>query len=272
MSALILAAFAWQSRAVLHRHVAVHLHNWHTALLPPAAEPLIFLVAFGIGLGSQVPGVPWRGGQVPYLAYVGPGMIAYTAFITAFFQSLYGAFIRMHYQRTWEGQLTTQIELPHVIWGEILWAASQASAYIAALCVFLVVLDLGGWLELQLLALPVAVLLAVIGAVAFASLGLLFCALVPTVEHCNLPVFLVGLPVAFVSSTYFPVSGFHPVIDYALLANPLHHLAEAVRGLLHARSWSLSALCFLLEVMALVSVLVPLTHRLLRRRILGESN
>ena len=35
-------------------------------------------------------------------------MLAYATFMTARLQSLFGAFIRMRYRRTWEGQLTTQ--------------------------------------------------------------------------------------------------------------------------------------------------------------------
>jgi hypothetical protein len=46
-------ALAWQSRAVLARHLRVHLRNWHTALVPPLAEPLVMLLAFGVGLGAQ---------------------------------------------------------------------------------------------------------------------------------------------------------------------------------------------------------------------------
>ena len=34
-------AFAWQSRAILGRHIRVHVRKWHTALLPPVMEPLI---------------------------------------------------------------------------------------------------------------------------------------------------------------------------------------------------------------------------------------
>ena len=48
------AAFAWQSRAVVERHLRVHMRNWHTAFLPPALEPVTSLLAFGLGLGSYV--------------------------------------------------------------------------------------------------------------------------------------------------------------------------------------------------------------------------
>ena len=49
MTGLLTAAFAWQSRAVVERHLRVHLRNWHTAFLPPALEPVTNLLAFGLG-------------------------------------------------------------------------------------------------------------------------------------------------------------------------------------------------------------------------------
>jgi drug/metabolite transporter (DMT)-like permease len=105
--------------------------GWHIKVLPPALEPVTMLIAFGLGLGAYVTAIEWRGREVSYLSFVAPGMLAYAAFMTPFFQALYAAFIRMHYQRTWEGQLTTQIEMHHVVWGEILWAAVLGTVYLA---------------------------------------------------------------------------------------------------------------------------------------------
>src|SRR4026208_920319 len=89
------------------------------------------LLAFGLGLGGYVASLTWQGRPIEYMSYVAPGLLAYATFMTAIFQSLFGAFIRMRYQRTWEGQLTTQIELTHVIWGEVLWAGLLATMYVA---------------------------------------------------------------------------------------------------------------------------------------------
>ena len=128
---LLAAAFDWQSRAVVGRHLRVYLRNWYTAFLPPAMEPVTMLLAFGLGLGGWLGNLTWHGRAIDYMSFVAPGMLAYAAFLTPMFQGLYGAFIRMHYQRTWEGQLTTQIELRHVVWGEILWAAMLGTTYVA---------------------------------------------------------------------------------------------------------------------------------------------
>ena len=131
------AAFEWQSRAVVARHLRVYMRNWHTAFLPPAVEPVTMLVAFGVGLGGYVATLTWQGRPIEYMTYVAPGLLAYATFMTATFQSLFAAFIRMRYQRTWEGQLTTQVELHHVVWGEILWAALLSTSYAAIVSVVL---------------------------------------------------------------------------------------------------------------------------------------
>src|SRR5689334_23967364 len=108
------------------------------------------LLAFGAGLGGYVMSLTWQGRPVEYMTYVAPGMLAYATFMTAVFKSLFGAFIRMRYQRTWEGQLTTQIELRHVVWGEILWAAVLTTTYVVIVAIVLAVCQAIGLLHLDL--------------------------------------------------------------------------------------------------------------------------
>src|SRR5947209_11222010 len=100
-------------------------------------------------------GIQWNGRSVGYMNFVAPGMLAYATFITAVFQSLFGAFIRMRYQRTWEGQLTTQIDLRHVVWGEILWAALLTTSYVAIVALVLSGCQALGLIHLDLGLLPV---------------------------------------------------------------------------------------------------------------------
>ena len=262
------AALEWQSRAVVARHLRVYLRNWHTAFLPPAVEPVTMLVAFGIGLGGYVATLPWQGRPVEYLTYVAPGLLAYATFMTAIFQSLFAAFIRMRYQRTWEGQLTTQVALPHVVWGEVLWAGLLATMYVAIVALVLAALRMAGLLAIEVALLPVLLPIVFVAGCAFAALGLCFTAIVPTIDHMNLPVFLLVLPMGMLSSTYFPLA--HPWLVGLNLVNPLHHLAEAFRGLLIGGP-VLGHLVGVLGLSALMlGVLVPLDLRLLRRRVLGD--
>jgi lipooligosaccharide transport system permease protein len=263
------AAFEWQSRAVVARHLRVYLRNWYTSFLPPALEPITFLLAFGLGLGAYMTGgIDWQGRRIGYMDFVAPGMLAYATFITSVFQALFGAFVRMRYQRTWEGQLTTQIGLRHVVWGEILWAAVLTTSYVAIVSLVLSGCDALGLIDLRLGRLPAVLPIVFVSACGFAAMGLCFTALLPTIDHMNLPIFLVILPMGFVSATYFPLS--NPVVERISTLNPVYHLAEGLRGLLLGAGGAghLAALAVLVVVM--LAVLVPLDMRLLRRRVLGD--
>lgn len=263
-------AFAWQSRAVLMRHVRVHLRNWKTITVPPVCEPLIMLLAFGVGLGSQMEGITWAGEPVAYLPYLAPGVLAYTAFMSSFFQSLFAAFIRMHFQKSWEGQLTTQVRMEHVVWGEALWAATLATSYAVIVGVVLAGFGIFGALSLHWWTLPLVVPLLFLAALAFSTIGLFFTAILPSIDHMSLPFFLLIIPVGFASSTYFPLPE-HPAIAWPAQLNPLHHLAEGLRHLLLRGQFTVhlpvaGGLC-----LALMAVLFPLDLRLLRRRVFGEA-
>jgi len=263
-------AFAWQSRAILGRHLRVHLRNWHTVTLPPVCEPLIMLLVFGVGLGRQIGSLTWQGRSVDYLHYLAPGILAYTAFMAAFFQSLFAAYIRLHFQKSWEGQLTTQVRLEHVVWGEALWAATLATAYAAVVCLLLAGFGAGGMLQLHWAWLPAVLPLLFLVALAFAAVGLFFTAMLPSIDHMSLPFFLVILPIGFASSTYFPM----PEIAWlqtVVQVNPLHHLSEGLRALLlrgeiTGHLGMTAGLCALLLL-----ALIPVDLRLLRKRVFGDG-
>lgn len=265
----LFAALHWQSRAVLSRHVRVHLRNWHTVTLPPVCEPLIMLLTFGLGLGSQMGTLSWQGQDFNYIHYLAPGVLAYTAFMSSFFQSLFAAFIRMRFQKSWEGQLTTQVRLEHVLWGEALWAATLATSYAAVVCIVLAAFGFMGQLTLHWVWLPVTIPLLFLTALAFSAVGLFFTSILPSIDHMSLPFFLVIMPIGFASSTYFPLPDVVVLRELAMI-NPLHHLAEGLRWLLLTGkpTWHLAAAAGLCLVILLT--LIPLDMRLLRQRVFGD--
>jgi lipooligosaccharide transport system permease protein len=266
----VLAALDWRSWAVVRRNARVYLRTWHIGLVPPALEPVVFLLAFGIGLGGYVGSVPWHGGQLPYIAYIAPGLVAYTAFTTPYFQGLYAAYVRMHYQKTWDGLLTTQVELEHVLWGEILWSGLLGSLFAAIVTAVLAVCHLLGAVELTWTAAALIPPLAFVAGCAFAALALVFTAIVPSIDHMNLPGFLVGIPVAVISDTYFPVQTTKPIIAWIVACNPVHHLAETFRSALVVGRPGSHVVGLLVTSGVLLAVCAPLALKLLRRRVLGE--
>jgi ABC-type polysaccharide/polyol phosphate export permease len=81
-------------------------------------------------------------------------------------------------------------------------------------------------------------------------------------------VFLLVLPMGLLSSTYFPLE--HPVLIALNVVNPLHHLAQAFRGILLGGPVAAPLAGALILSALLLAILVPLDLRLLRRRVLGD--
>jgi len=132
----------------------------------------------------------------------------------------------------------------------------------------LTVLHAAGFLHIQIALLPALLPIVFVAGCAFAALGLCFTAIVPTIDHMNLPVFLLVLPMGLLSSTYFPLE--HPVLVALNAGNPLYHLAQAFRGILIGGpvAGHLAGVVGLSALM--LAILVPLDLRLLRRRVLGD--
>jgi lipooligosaccharide transport system permease protein len=227
------------------------------------------LLAFGVGLGAQMGTITWHGQPLDYLHYLAPGILAYTTFMSSFFQSLFGAFVRMHFQKSWEGQLTTQVRLQHVVWGEAFWAATLATAYAVVVGVVLVGFGAAGLLSLHWSWIPAVIPLLFLMALAFSAVGLYFTAIIPTIDHMSLPFFLVIMPIAFVSSTYFPLPEL-PILHHLALVNPLHHLAEGLRYLLLRGEPTVHLPIAAVICSLMLLILIPLDMRLLRRRVFGD--
>ncbi|MDH3623880.1 MAG: ABC transporter permease [Myxococcales bacterium] len=264
------AAFHWQSWAVFRRNALVFLRNWRTAVIPPAMEPVIFFVAFGIGFSGYIEDLDYRGAQMNYATYVAAGLIAYTGFGTPYYEALYAAYVRMFYQKTWDGILATQVELPSVVWGEILWAAVRGMVNISIVCSVIAVFDVIGVVDVKVAFLVFMPFLGFIAGCAFASFALIFTAIVPAIDHMNYPVFLIGWPLSLVSNTFFPIDPQSVVLRALWQINPVYQLAEAARGLLvfgdpgpHLVGLLGSTLLFLVPC-------TVLSTRLTRRRVLGE--
>ncbi len=266
----LLALFDWRSYAVLRRNGLVYLRNWKTAFFPPAMEPVVFFLAFGLGLGGYVGSLAYEGADVPYATWVAPGLIAYTCFSTPFFEGLYSSYVRMFYQKTWDGILATQVELRHIVWGEILWAGARGMMNGALVALVLAGFQAAGVVELRWWYLPLLPFVGCALGWTFAAFALVFTAIVPAIDHMNYPVFLIGVPLGLVSNTYFPIESDSVVLTAVVNVNPVYHLSETFRALLvggdvayHAAGLAITGGVFLV-------VCSLLCQRLMRKRVLGE--
>lgn len=215
-----------RSWAVWRRNTAV----WHKLLVPSLlanfGEPLLYLLAFGYGFGALV----HRVGGLPYITYLATGIVCSSAMNAASFEALYSTYTRMEPQKTWEGIHATPVEIPDIVCGELLWAATKG--LINAFAIVVVALLLGlidAWGAI--LSLPVLFL----SGLCFGALALVATAWARGYDFFTYYFTLVLTPLLLVSGVFFPTASLPRVVRIAARLLPLTHVVSLVRPLLLGR-------------------------------------
>jgi len=207
----------WRRNLLVWRKLAV------PSLLGNLADPLIYVLGLGYGLGSMLPQV----GGVPYIAFLAAGMVCSSTMNSATFEAMYSAFSRMHVQRTWDAIMNAPIDLDDVVLAELVWAASKSALSGAA--IFAVVWLLG--LTHSLLSLWVLALVPLVG-LAFGALALVVTAMARSYDFFMYYFTLVITPMSLLCGVFFPVDQL-PVPFQAVAAFlPLTHAVAIARPLL----------------------------------------
>ncbi len=200
------------------------------SLVGNIAEPLMWLVAFGYGMGMLVGQVELSTpqGQVllPYILFLASGSICLSAMNAASFEALYSAFSRMHVQKTWDGILNAPVSLDDVLLAEMLWAAFKALFAVSAILLVMLALGISHAPKL-LLALPV--LLGV--GIVFSCLALVFNALAKGYDFFTYYFTLFLTPMMFLSGVFFPREQLPDLVQDVSDWLPLTHAVELVRPL-----------------------------------------
>lgn len=216
---------SYRAVQVWRRDFDVYRTTWWTNAVAPIFEPVLYLLAFGAGVGKLIDKpIQYAGREVSYVAFIAPGLIAVTIMFWSFFETLYASFIRMYYQKTFDAIVATPLSLEDTIAGEILWGATKA---VGAATLMLGVIALFGVLE------PTAWLVvpfSVVGGLFFAGLGMIFTAICPTIDSFNLPIFLFIYPMFLFGGTFFPIDVLPAWARAVAHLLPLTHVASFVRG------------------------------------------
>jgi lipooligosaccharide transport system permease protein len=212
--------------AVWHRNFEVFFKTIYINFLPTMIEPILYLAAFGVGLGALVTG-PVQGGS--YIQFIGPGLISITIMYGGFFECTYASFVRMYFQKTFDAIIATPISVEEVIAGELLWGATRGA--INGTIVLAVVAAFGLVASPWALLIPV---LAFFGGLLFASLGMCFTAWSSSIDFFNFPIFLFITPMFLLSGTFFPLTYLQSQVleGVALSVFPLTHIVDLTRGLM----------------------------------------
>ena len=219
-------AWSWRWWPVFMRNLLVWRKLALPSLLGNIAEPLMWLVAFGYGMGALVGQVRHGDALVPYITFLASGSICMSAMNAASFEALYSAFSRMHVQKTWDGIMNAPVRLEDVLLAEMLWAAFKSLFTVTA--IMGVMLALGISYSPKLL-LAWVVLLGV--GVMFSCLALIFNALAKGYDFFTYYFTLVLTPMMFLSGVFFPREQLPQLVQDVTLWLPLTNAVELVRPL-----------------------------------------
>ena len=214
------------------------------SLVGNIAEPLIWLVAFGYGMGALVGSVNFNGTAVPYLLFLASGSICMSAMNAASFEALYSAFSRMHVQKTWDGIMNAPVSLDNVVLAEMLWAAFKSLFTTTAIMLVMLALNISTSTHL-LLAWPVLLLTGI----TFSCLALVFNALAKGYDFFTYYFTLFLTPMMFLSGVFFPLNQLPPWVARIAEALPLANAVALVRPLFMDQ-WPSNALTHVLVLVA----------------------
>ena len=213
---------------VWRRNVDVFLKTIQVNFVPSLLEPIIYLVAFGFGLGGFIPSIQ----GMPYVNFIAPALVAIAIMNGSFFECTFASFVRMYFQKTFDAIVATPISVEEVVAGELLWGATRATINTT---IVLAVIGIAGLFTVEpIITSPLFLLVPLIaffGGLLFASIAMCFTAIAPSIDFFNYPAFLFITPMLFLSGTFFPLSSLpNAVQGLALIVLPLTHVVNLTRG------------------------------------------
>lgn len=241
----------WGIACVFQRYYAVFRKSVLYYLVTTFAEPLLYLLAFGFGVGSLIGSVHAAGREVSYRTFVFSGILGQTVLFQGFYEASYGAFVRMYYQRIFQAMAMTPITLSEVLWGELLWDATKATA--AAEVVALIGVVTGDFpLAAPLLLAPVCFA----SSLLFAALGLAVAAHSRNIDAISYPQYLVVFPMFLFCGVFYPIESLPQPLQWLAWALPLTPVNSLMRSLsvgFPFQPWSLVLLAAWLVPLVLYS-------------------
>jgi len=207
---------------VWYRHYRVYTKNLISNGLPPFLEPLIFLAGIGLGMGRYIDEM----NGIPYIRFLATGLPVTAAMYTAAFECSFGTFIRLEYDKAYDGMLAAPITVKDMLLGEILWAGTKGMFFATA------VIIMSGFFGL--IPAPSIIGAPVVGfftGIMFAALSLWVTSFVTNINHFNF--YMTGFisPMFFFSGVVFPLENLPTFIRPFAELFPLTHAVRIMRSI-----------------------------------------
>ena len=244
--------------------LAQYRRVWRGTIGTSLVNPILYVTALGVGLGTIVDQTQNTPGGVPYLDYVAPGLLAAAAMQTATIESSWPVMAAIKWSRVYHAMIATPLTERDAFVGHQLFVITRvftsAAAYLVVIAAFGAVASWWG-----ILVVPVAVLIGTAFSMPMAALA-------ARVEDDRTFVtifrFLI-VPMFLFSGTFFPISQLPLGFELIAYVTPIWHGVELCRMLTLGTVEVWAALGHTAYLLAWTFVGFELARRSYRRRLLG---
>jgi lipooligosaccharide transport system permease protein len=205
---------------VMSRDITNFKSFWKTTTFSSILDPVIYLLAFGLGFGTLVSVV----NGIDYVYFVGTGMVATAVLFSSVFSAMYGVFIKHRFQHTYDAILAAPVDVEELATAEIAWLGIRAGVY--GMAPLLVTMLFGLDPSWGMLAVP---FIGAVTGLGFAALGVFAAASVSKIDHFSYIQSALITPLFLVSGTFFPIDALPKGAQVVSNLNPLYHCVELVR-------------------------------------------
>ncbi|GAB3230525.1 ABC transporter permease [Glycomyces halotolerans] len=213
------------SGAMLSRNWVAMRRAW-VLIVSGGVESLLFLFAFGFGVGSLVGDITLADGtEVSYTAFVAPAILANAAMMGTLMETSINVFAKFKWMKIYDSVLATPMRPWDIALGEVWWALIRGGIYVG---MFVLAMGAFGLLDSwwSILAVPACVFIAL----AFSGIGLTLSTFFREWTDFDWMMAVVFAMFLF-GGTFTPVEAYPVFAQPLVYVMPLYHGIELVRGI-----------------------------------------
>ena len=212
---------------VTEGHARVYRRTWRGSVISTFLNPILFLLAMGVGLGQLVDdGGGSASIDLPYLTFLAPGLLAAVAMQTGVGDAAWPVMAGIKWRKTYQATLATPVAIGDVVLGQLAWVGVRLTFVTVVYSSVMSIFGATGFLR-GLLAIPPAVLTGL----AFSAPMVAYTATLKSEAGLSAMFRFGVLPLFLFSGTFFPIDQLPEFVQPAAWVVPLWHGVSLCRGL-----------------------------------------
>ena len=253
-----LALRVFESEARVYRRV------WRGSIFTSFLNPILYLLAMGVGLGSLVDAnLPAGLEGVSYLTYLAPGLLAATAMQAGAGEGSWKVRAGIKWLRTYHAKLATPIGIPALVNGHMLWIGARVMMVSVAFAIVITVFRIAPLWQSLAATIPALLVGLAMGALTTAYT-------VRTDSDPAIPTYFrfVVIPMFLFSGAFFPITQLPGFLQWVAFLTPLFHGVELCRTVMLGTPTAVAPWISVTYLLALAVVGMVLAVRPFRNQLL----